>query len=148
MTVSEFTQNSAYDSWFTPGYDAYPPAEDTAGFRAGVNRINAVINGTESNYSIVMVLKPNCGCQHTQTEFPRLVKTLDAAGFPRENMQVYVTDSRIAGIDEIKAKYNLTSTDQLPAFIVLRNDTEIGRIEQEPSSNSTVESDLAAIFES
>lgn len=147
LTVDEFTQNTAY-VWYQTGYEAYPTAENQQSFQDAVNRIKAAMNGGENEYSMLMVLKPNCGCQHTQTEMPRVMKTLDMAGFPRQNIEIYLTDTRLAGIDDIKAQHNISSSDDVPTFIIFRNDTEIGRIEQQPASGSTVENDLASIFES
>ncbi len=147
LTVDEFTQNTAY-VWYQTGYEAYPTAENQQSFQEAVNRIKAAMNGGENEYSMLMVLKPNCGCQHTQTEMPRVMKTLDMAGFPRQNIEIYLTDTRLAGIDDIKAQHNISSSDDVPTFIIFRNDTEIGRIEQQPAGGSTVENDLASIFES
>ena len=147
-TLDEFTKNSAYFAWYQTGYDAYPTAGTETEFNNAVARIAAVMNANESSYSMVMVTKPNCGCQHTQTQMPRVMKTLDQAGFLQENIDIYITDTRLAGIDDIKNTYSIESSEEVPTFIILRDDTEIGRIEQGPNAESTVEDDLANIFES
>lgn len=147
-SIDEFTQNSGYYSWYKTGYDAYPPVETQADFDAAVARIAAVLNAGENTYSMIMVTKPNCGCQHTQREMPRVMKTLDMAGFPQENIDIYITDTRLAGIDDIKTTYNLQTSEEVPTFIILRDGTEIGRIEQSAGAESSMEKDLANIFES
>lgn len=145
-SIDEFTANSGYYSWYKTGYDAYPAAESKDSFDTAVAQIAAALNAGEGTYSMIMVTKPNCGCQHTQREMPRVMKTLETAGFSKENVDIYITDTRLAGIDDIKTKYNIQTSEEVPTFIILRDDVEIGRIEQGPSAESTIAKDLAAIF--
>lgn len=145
ITIEKFQENAAY-VWYQTGYDAYPEAGQEAAFNTAVNTIKAALSNEANNYEVLMVLKPNCSCQHTQTQMPRVMKTLDQAGFPHEDIELYLTDTRLAGIDDIKTMYGIDDSDQVPTFIVLRNGQELGRIEQGPASGSTIENELAQIF--
>lgn len=143
MTLDEFTANQSYSVWFNTGYQSYPDPQSTtqqARFDTAVAKLSKEFDST---YSVLMVLKPTCSCQKTQLYMPQVVRALDAAGFPRKNITVYVTDNRFAGIDDIKTKYGLADA---PVFIVLRGDVEKGRIYLMPSTGSTIEEDLASIF--
>ena len=142
-TFEEFFSNTAYMSWYEPGYANYPN-EDVATFDNAVSQIAAKVSGEGEEYKMVMVLKPNCGCQHTQREMPRVMKTLDEAGFAREDIELWLTDSPLNGIDEIKDKYQI---DIVPAFILLKGDTELGRIEVEDDTpGSGISTELAGLF--
>ena len=143
-TLEEFYENPGYMAWFEPIYNTYP-SEDVDGFNAAVARISNQLASEENDYTMVMVLKPNCGCQHTQREMPRVMKTLDEAGFPHEDIQLWVTDRPLNGIDEIKDTYNITVA---PTFLVLKDGAEMGRIEvEEASEGSGISTDLASIFD-
>ncbi|MCB0711979.1 MAG: hypothetical protein KDD67_06585 [Ignavibacteriae bacterium] len=144
-TFDEFFKNTFYMSWYEPGYAVYP-SEDVDGFNSAVAKIASHLNaGGEGNYKMVMVLKPNCGCQHTQREMPRVMKTLDQAGFSRDNIELWLTDSPLNGIDEIKSLYNI---DVAPTFLLLQGDSELGRIEVEDDTpGSTISIELANLFD-
>ena len=88
IALEDFFLNPGYMVWYEPGYNAYP-TEDVAGFNDAVNRIKTRIDAGEGSYKMIMVTKPNCGCQHTQREMPRVMKTLDQAGFAREDIEVW-----------------------------------------------------------
>ncbi|MCE2503528.1 MAG: hypothetical protein J4G05_05685 [Chlorobi bacterium] len=143
-TLGEFLQNPSYSAWYEPGYRAYP-TEDSAAFHHAVNRIADQINAGEGSYKMVMVVKPNCSCQHTQREMPRVMKTLDRARFLHENIEVWITDSPLNGIDEIKDLYRIGVA---PTFLLLKDNTELGRIEVEDTTSGVeISTELANIFE-
>ena len=141
-TLAEFRANTVYNAWYTTGYDAFPAAADKAGFDANVARIKAVIDS--SQYTVAMAVKPSCGCQDTQREMPRVMKTLDAAGFPQDKVEIYITDAGLRGIDDAKTKYAITDA---PTFIVLKNGVELGRIIEAPAQGKTIDQELADLFQ-
>jgi hypothetical protein len=141
-TLAEFRSNTVYNAWYTTGYDAYPEAGGKASFDANVAKISAAIDSAQ--HTVVMAIKPSCGCQDTQREMPRVMKTLDAAGFPQENVEIYITDAGLRGIDDAKATYHITDA---PTFIVLRNGVELGRIVEAPETGKTVDQELAEFFQ-
>jgi len=141
-SIEEIEQNTAY-SWYSVGYDAFPgpSAADQARFAASVATIRA--NFDSSKHSIVMALKLSCGCAETQNTLPQVMKTLDEAGVPRSSIGIYATDTRLNGIDSIKAKYNIGGA---PVYIILKNDVVKGEILKAPSTGKTVDQDLADMF--
>lgn len=144
VTLAEFRSNTVYNAWYTTGYDAFPDPSDAAAkasFDANVAKIAGVIDSSE--YKVVMAIKPSCGCQDTQREMPRVMKTLDAAGFPQANVEIYVTDARLAGIDDAKSTYRITDA---PTFIVMKGTRELGRIVEAPALGKTIDQELADIF--
>jgi hypothetical protein len=141
VTLAEFRSNTVYNAWYTTGYDGYPDAAAQPAFDANVAKIRSVLDS--SQHKVVMAIKPSCGCQDTQREMPRVMKTLDAAGFPQSNVEIYVTDARLAGIDDAKATYGINDA---PTFIVLKNGKELGRIVEAPALGKTIDQELADLF--
>ncbi len=140
-TLDNFLKNSAYRSWYETGYNAYPAASEKARFDSAVAIIQS--NFDPATHTVVMAVKPNCGCQNTQLWMPRVMRTLEAAGVPLDHIGIFITDSRLAGIDSIKAKYTIRDA---PTFIVLKSDIEKGRIEVAPLADQAVEQALASFF--
>ena len=141
-TIEEMQKNSAYKTWYETGYSAYPDAAGQAAFTSAVETIRNSFD--PAKHSVVMAVKPNCGCQTTQMWMPRVMKTLDAAGIPHEKVIVYITDARLNGIDDAtKSKYQITDS---PTFIVLKDDQVAGRINVNPPVGQTVEQVLASAF--
>ena len=142
-TVDEFLKNTAYAAWYQTGYESYPMAEGKASFDNFVSTIKSSFDPAQ--HMVVMVVKPNCGCQTTQTWMPKVMKTLDAAGVPHENVIIYVTDARLTGVDQdAKTKYNIT---EAPMFIVTKGSTVEGAIMPSLVANQPpVEVDLASFF--
>ena len=140
-TLDSFLSNASYSAWYQTGYGAYPDAALAQQFDSNVAVIRAAFNPAED--TMLMVIKPNCGCQDTQREMPAVLKTLDMAGIPHSNLLIYITDGRLAGIDAIRTRCNITDA---PTFLLLRNGVEAGRIVKAPELGHTVDGDLAAYF--
>ncbi len=138
-TVEEVQANSAY-AWFQVGYDAYPTSAGKAIFDSSVAKIKASFD--PAKHSITMAVKLNCGCTETQNTFHKSSKTLDAAGIPG-NVSIYATDTRLNGIDSIKAAYNINVA---PVYLVLKGGNVKGRIIKAPTTGKTVDQDLAEFF--
>lgn len=145
MTVDQFRADPGYSIWFDQGYDAYPGNE--AGAQVRFDEKVAAIRGAfdASRHTVIMVVKPSCSCQKTQQTMPQVLKTLDAAGIPHANMEVWITDARMSGIDAIKTTHQPAITDA-PTFIVTKDGVEKGRIQDTPESGTTVEEILAPFF--
>jgi hypothetical protein len=145
ITVDEFLAEPRYSVWFSSGYDAYPAAspQSQALFADKVAAIRSSFDS--SRHSILMIVKPTCSCQKTQQTMPQVLKVLDAAGVPHSKIDIWITDSRLAGFDEIKATHQPAITDA-PTFIVMKDGVEKGRIEDNPETGVTVEEMLAPYF--
>ena len=141
-TIEDMQKNAAYRSWYETGYNAYPEAGNQTAFNGFVDVIKNSFD--PATHSVVMAVKPNCGCQTTQLWMPRVMKALDAAGIPHDKIKVYITDARLNGIDEdTKNKYQLK---EAPSFLVIKNDQVAGRIDVAPAAGQTVEQVLAGAF--
>lgn len=145
VAVDDFLADPRYSVWFDLGYGAYPgtDAAAKARFDASVETIRTSFD--PSQHSILMVVKPTCSCQKTQQTMPQVLRVLDAAGVPHERIDIWITDARLAGFDEIKATHTPAITDA-PTFIVMKNGVEKGRIEDGPTAGKSVEEELAPFF--
>jgi len=144
-TVEAIQTSAAYKGWYEAGYETYPSSAGLQTFDSSVQVIKAAFD--PAVHKMVMVVKPNCGCQTTQIWMPRVMKALDAAGIPHDNVDVWVTDSHLSGIDDIKGKYNVRVA---PVFIVVKNDAVMSAID--PTSpydlptDKSIEQVLAGAF--
>jgi len=142
-TLDKFLENTGYRAWYETGYNAFPAADGQTSFNSAVSTIKSSFDPAQ--HMVVMVVKPNCGCQTTQTWMPRVMKTLDDAGIPHENLLLYVTDANLTGVDaDAKTKYGITGA---PMFIVVKGTEVKGVIE--PTTVTTqppIEQDLASYF--
>lgn len=134
-SVEEMLAVPAYKAWYDPGYAAYPDAAHKGTFDSSV----AVISQSfvPASHTVVMIVKPNCGCQITQLWMPRVMKALDAAGVPHANIEVYITDAHLSGLDTVERKYNV-DVQAAPVFYVAKNNSIVTRIDP------TLPSDLPA----
>jgi hypothetical protein len=145
MTVDQFRGDPAYSIWFDQGYDGYP-GSDAAAVARFDDKVTAIRSAFDaSRHKVIMVVKPSCSCQKTQQTMPQVLKTLDAAGIPHDNVEIWITDARMAGIDEIKGTHQPAITSA-PTFIVVKDGVEKGRIQDTPEEGKTVEEQLAPYF--
>ena len=142
-TLAEFEQNTGYQVWYNSGYEAFPLAEDQADFQAAVTSISTMVSASEGSYKVIMVIKPNCGCQGTKVQMPQVVKTLDQAGFDRDDIEVWVTDNRLAGIADLTSRFRV---DAAPTFIVVKDGQEAGRVVLEDVLGAESATALATAF--
>lgn len=144
-TVEAIRTSAAYRGWYEAGYETYPSSAGLQTFDSSVNVIKSSFDPTL--HKVVMVVKPNCGCQTTQIWMPRVMKTLDAAGISHDNIEVWVTDSHLSGIDAIKGTYNIRVA---PVFVVVKNNAVTQAID--PTSpydlptDKSIEQVLASAF--
>ena len=141
-SIEAIQQNTA-NVWFETGYSAFPGpnAADIARFEANVDRIKASYDPAQ--HDVTMVVKLNCGCSETQNTLPQVIKTLDAAGVPREKMNIFTTDTRLNGIDSVKAKFGIKAA---PTYIIERNKAVKGQIIKAATSGKTIDQELADFF--
>lgn len=143
-TIEKMLTQPGYRAWYDPGYSAYPDAASQRVFDSSVAVIRAAF--TPGVHKVVMAIKPNCGCQTTQLWMPRVMKTLDAAGIPHENLEIFVTDTRLTGIDTLERKYSY-DIKAAPVFLVVRGTSVMATVDPiELAPNRTIEQDLAAGF--
>lgn len=144
MTVDEFRADRAFATWFDHSYEAYPGTTPTA--QASFNNsVATIVSALDASHSFLMVVKPSCTCQKTQQTMPAVLKVLDAAQFPHERVQIWVTDAHLTGFDEIKNTHTPAISDA-PTFIVMKGGIEKGRITGVPTDGRSVEEILAPFF--
>ena len=145
VTVNEFVSDVRYSSWYPHSYEAYPGTDATAvqRFDNNVAAIRAAFD--PALHSIVMVVSPTCSCKKTQQTMPQVMKVLDAAGVPHDKVQIWISDTRLAGIDELKSTHTPEITAS-PVFIVMKNGVEKGRIQDYPEAGKSVEEVFAGFF--
>jgi hypothetical protein len=114
--------------WFDEGYKNYQP-DDVA-----VSRLKARL----PEYTIIIFA--GTWCPDTQRILPGFYKVIDQAGYSRENTTLYLLDKKLRSAEKAEEKYQVHS---IPAFILLRNNVETGRIVEDPKTS--IEADLAAI---
>ncbi|MFS4468482.1 thioredoxin family protein [Maribacter sp. 2210JD10-5] len=132
ISVNDLSQGS-YANWYRPNYDSY-----------GVDSINVSKFKNElKSYHILVFLGTWCG--DSKREVPRLMKILDTAEFPSENLKMVALDRR-------KAFYKKSPTGEewglgikrVPTIIFYKHGKEINRIIESP--NSTLEKDMLTIM--
>lgn len=129
--VKELKQKP-FKEWFKKNYNEYSP-NDTV-----VAELKDVLNG----YSITVFLGSWCG--DSKREVPRLLKTLDAAAFPKSNIHLVFVDDhdsvyKQSPQHEEKGRYIY----RVPAIILEKGGEEKGRIVERPVQS--LEKDLVKI---
>ncbi len=64
-------------------------------------------------------------CEDTQAMLPLLYRLVEKSGYPESNITLVAVDRTKIGPDDLHKIYNVTN---VPTFIVLINDKEIGRV--------------------
>ncbi|MDR1644304.1 MAG: thioredoxin family protein [Tannerellaceae bacterium] len=132
-TLSDL-QQEPYSEWYTKNYADYEPQPTIVG---QLKRVNW------KDYSITIFLGTWCG--DSRREVPRLIKVLDAAGFPQQQISLVA----ISAEDSVY-KQSPTHEEQgkhiyrAPTFILHRQGKEVNRIVEIPVVS--LERDLLAIL--
>lgn len=75
-------ENEPGFDWFRINYDKYE-----------VNQLS--IDDIKSNFTpnekFIIFVKPTCSCKGTQIDFPSIIKSLELAGVPKENYEIWAT---------------------------------------------------------
>jgi hypothetical protein len=114
--------------WFQNGYKAYHPD------------ISSIRKLKESLPSYRIIIFAGIWCTDTQRLLPEFYKTIDEAGYSRDNTTLYLVDHKIHSPEKLEDTYHVKS---IPAFIILKDEKEIARIVENPKT--TIEDDLAKI---
>jgi hypothetical protein len=81
-------------------------------------------------------------CSDTRQWLPAFYKVADQAGIARRSIELYFADRNKVTPEGLENQFHI---ERLPTFVVMRGNTEIGRITETPSSGS-IEKDLLAIL--
>lgn len=81
VTVEDLTTQPGFETYET-SYNTYIPDTDY------VDSLMSVYNSSDDQF--YFYLKMDCQCNATTKLFPRMMKTLDAAGINHENINLYI----------------------------------------------------------
>jgi len=109
-----------YSNWFFTEHNTYIPDYEIV--LALPNVINEI--------SITIVL--GVWCSDSRREFPRFMKVLDLINFNKNNLQIIAVNTQKDAILSDISEYNIT---KIPTFIFYKNNKEIGRIVETPTTN-------------
>lgn len=131
--VSDLTREP-YSAWYKPGYEGYVPNTDI---------ISQLKKANASTITLKIVFGSWCG--DSRRELPRMMKVLNAAGFPEKNIQLIgVYDSLEVYKQAPKREEKGLNIYRVPTFIVYQKNKEIGRIVEYPVES--LERDLLKII--
>ncbi len=92
------------------------------------------------SYQITTVL--GTWCEDSHREFPRMMKILEAAGFPTEKLTIIAVNRKKESPEGEEGKFNI---QKVPTFIIKKYGREVGRIIEMPKSGY-LERDLVEIL--
>jgi|APTNR8051073442_1049403.scaffolds.fasta_scaffold00411_4 thiol-disulfide isomerase/thioredoxin len=126
--------NEPFKTWFEAGYNAYVPQPEVV---EQLKKINP------KAYSVKIFMGTWCG--DTKRELPRFLKTLDAIGFPEQNVE-------IIGVSNLEDTYKQSPNHEergleiyrVATFVWYKNGVEVNRIVEYPVIS--LETDLLAIL--
>lgn len=130
--VKDFNRDP-YTAWYKPNYENYTPTAD----------IIAQLKKTGlEKFTMKIVFGSWCG--DSKRELPKMMKVLNAAGFPEKNIQLIgVYDSLEVYKQAPKREEKGLNIYRVPTFIVYQKDKEVGRIVEYPVES--LERDLLKI---
>ena len=129
ITVQDLKQDP-FSEWYSDGFDTY---------EVDTELINAIDSPEEYTYEVFL----GTWCGDSRREFPRIAKIFNEMG-------VDINDVLIVTVDRDKISPNREQEGKdiryVPTLIVSKDNQEIGRIVESPSSEiATLESDLFEI---
>lgn len=131
-TVKDF-EHEPYASWYKLNYENYTPTADI---------ITQLKKAGPEKFTLKIVFGSWCG--DSKRELPKMMRVLNAAGFPEKNIQLIgVYDSLEVYKQAPKHEEKGLNIYRVPTFIVYQKDKEIGRIVEYPVES--LERDLLKI---
>lgn len=119
-----------YSTWYDTGFDEYMPKSDA---------INKLFDINTDNISIKVVM--GIWCPDSRREVPRFMKVVSTWHFPGKQLT-------FIGVDNEKrspvGEYTGLNIVRVPTFIVYKNNTEAGRIIENPATS--LEQDMVNIL--
>ncbi|MBK0403642.1 thioredoxin family protein [Adhaeribacter sp. BT258] len=117
-------------TWFNPTYESYKPdAASVAGLKKALSA-----NAT-------FLVFGGMWCSDTHNLLPKFFKTMDEAGVPRKNIQLYLVDEQKNSPEKLEKQYGVNN---VPTFIILQNGEEKGRVVE--TVRQSIEADLLQLL--
>lgn len=120
VSIAELSTQPGFET-YQSSYDSYTPNPDY------VDSLKSVYNSADDKFYIYMKL--DCQCNASTKLFPRMMKTIDAAGISHDNINMYIMLDETYNYPE---KDFITVTD-LPQLF-LKNDKNIIDVTSTPDS--------------
>lgn len=115
--------------WLSRDMKYIKPSETAvATFKTQKNKFNLIVFG-------------GTWCEDTQNLLPKFYKLIEKSEYPEKNIMLVAVDRNKQTINDLHAKYKVT---QVPTFIVMQGDKEIGRVVEYGKYND-IEKELAEI---
>jgi len=131
--TTEHLTTEPYQTWFTANFEGYTVDQELV----------KLFKGRLKRHHIVLFLGTWCG--DSKREVPRMLKILQAADFPAEQLKIIALDRRKdrykKGLNGEEKGWNIK---RVPTLVLLKNDKEVNRIIERPID--TLEEDLLAIL--
>ncbi len=128
VTLADLQKEPSF-AWLATGMKAYTPQADA------VQYLKTHLPG----YELVVLM--GTWCDDSQQQLPRLFKTLQAAGYPAEQVTMF-------GVDRAKEAKNVErriyNVERVPTIILYKDHQEVGRIVEAPKTS--IEGDLEAMI--
>ena len=119
-----------HSAWYIKGYDDYQP---------GLEAISKLKELSKDNITIKIVL--GTWCPDSRREVPHFMRIIDNWSFPAEKIT-------FIGVDNFKngpvGEFPSLNIERVPTFIVYKNNIELGRIIENPSTS--LEQDMVNIL--
>ncbi len=122
-----------YQSWFNTNFNGY--SVDT--------KLVKLFETKLKDHEILLFLGTWCG--DSKREVPRILKILEAADFPKEQVRIVALDRRKDNYKKgLRGEEKGWDIKRVPTLILLKNGSEVNRIVERPVD--TLEEDLLAIL--
>ena len=123
--------NQATCTWYQPTFESYKPdATAVANLKKAVPQ------------DATFLVFGGMWCSDTQNLLPKFFKTIEAAGVPAKNIQLYMVDEQKNSPDKLEKQYAVIS---VPTFILMQNGKEKGRIVE--TVQQSIEADLLKLVQ-
>jgi thiol-disulfide isomerase/thioredoxin len=127
---AEQMKRAPHREWYLKGFDEYQPDS------AAVNKLTAI---STDDLSIKVVM--GTWCPDSRREVPRFMRILDLWKFPANKITfIGVDNAKVSPVGE----YNNLGIERVPTFIFYRNNSEAGRIIENPATS--LEQDIINIL--
>lgn len=130
QTIDQFSK-APFSDWYNKEYSEYTLDEAS---------IEALKKEKFSTYQIVSFV--GTWCEDSHREFPRLMKILEATGYPDQKLTIVAVNRKKESPSGEEGLYNI---QKVPTFIVKKYGKELGRIVEFPQSGF-LEKDLLEII--
>src|SRR5688572_19873987 len=130
-TDAAILADKATCTWYQPTYESYKPDA------AAVTNLKKALPKDAS-----FLVFGGMWCSDTQNLLPKFFKTLDEAGIPRKNVQLYLVDEQKNSPDKLEKQYGVNN---VPTFIILQKGEEKGRVVE--TVKQSIEADLLKLLQ-